>query len=122
MTNIDSPFVKKIISDLASEGFAFYEDKEEINEYRFGKLYRRRRLGNVVFEKDGIAIKILKDLFFRVTGISHLFDESQQKPVRVSDFEFYEMQKHFIRYRYEQRLKLLKNPEQETAPTITTEN
>jgi len=105
MTNIESPSVKKIVSDLASEGFSFHEDFDEINEYRFGKLFLRRRLENVVFEKDGVIIKIYNNLFFRVTGISHLFDEITQKPVRVSDFEFYEMQKHLIRYRYEQQLK-----------------
>lgn len=115
MTNIESPSVKKIISDLTSEGFSFYEDSDEINEYRFGKLFRRRRLGNVVFEKEGIIIKIENNLFFRVTGISHLFDEITQKPVRVSDFEFYEMQKHLIRYRYEQQLKQLKAAETHVA-------
>jgi hypothetical protein len=118
MTNIESPSVKKIISDLASEGFSFHEDFDEINEYRFGKLHCRRRLGNVVFEKDGICIKIFNDLFFRVTGISHLFDEITQKPVRVSDFEFYEMQKHLIRYRYEQQLKHHKT----TDTDITTQD
>jgi hypothetical protein len=107
MTTIDSASVKKIISDLALEGYSFHEDYDEIDEYRFGKLYRRRRLDNVVFEKEGIVIKIYNDLFFRVTGLSHLFDENLMKPVRVSDDEFYEMQKHFIRHRYEQRLKHL---------------
>lgn len=115
MTNIESPSVKKIISDLASEGFSFHEDFDEVNEYRFGKLYGRRRLGNIVFEKEGIIIKIHNDLFFRVTGLSHLFDEILQKPVKVSDFEFYEMQKHLIRYRYEQQLKQLKAKENHVA-------
>lgn len=105
MTNLESTSVKKLISDLASEGFSFHEDLDEINEYRFGKLYRRRRLENVVFEKEGIIIKIYNNLFFRVTGLSHLFDEISQKPVKVSDYEFYEMQKHLIRYRFEQQLK-----------------
>ncbi len=105
MTNLESASVKKLISDLASEGFSFHEDLHEINEYRFGKLYRRRRLENVVFEKEGIIIKIYNNLFFRVTGLSHLFDEISQKPVKVSDYEFYEMQKHLIRYRFEQQLK-----------------
>jgi len=105
MTNLESASVKKLISDLASEGFSFHEDLDEINEYRFGKLYRRRRLENVVFEKEGIIIKIYNNLFFRVTGLSHLFDEISQKPVKVSDYEFYEMQKHLIRYRFEQQLK-----------------
>ena len=113
MTNRESASVKKIISDLASEGFSFHEDFDEINEYRFGKLYKRRRLENVVFEKDGIVIKIYNALFFRLTGISHLFDEGLQKPVRVSDDEFYEIQKHLIRYRYEQQIKKLKNPDSE---------
>lgn len=121
MTNIESPSVKKLISDLASEGFAFHEDTDEINEYRFGKFYQRRRLENVVFEKDGIVIKILNDLFFRVTGLSHLFDEVMQKPVRVSDYEFYEIQKHFIRYRYEQKIKQLKAPDHETTVAVTNE-
>jgi hypothetical protein len=105
MTNRESTSVKKMISDLASEGFLFHDDFDEINEFRFGKLYQRRRLENVVFEKDGIIIKIYNPLFFRQTGISHLFDEGLQKPVRVSDDEFYEIQKHLIRYRYEQHLK-----------------
>lgn len=113
MTTIESASVRRMISDLASEGFSFHEDYDEINEYRFGKLYRRRRLENVVFEKDGIAIKIYNALFFRLTGISHLFDEGLQKPVRVSDEEFYEIQKHLIRYRYEQQLKYLKASEGE---------
>jgi hypothetical protein len=109
MTNRESASVKKIISDMASEGFSFHEDFDEINEYRFGKLYKRRKLENVVFEKDGIVIKIYNALFFRLTGISHLFDEGLQKPVKVLDDEFYEIQKHLIRYRYEQRLKIAKN-------------
>ncbi len=111
MTNRESASVKKIISDLASEGFSFHEDFDEIKEYRFGKLYKWRRLENVVFEKDKVIIKIYNALFFRLTGISHLFDEGLQKPVRVSDEEFYEIQKHLIRYRYEQQIKILKNPD-----------
>jgi len=119
MTTIESASVKKIISDLSAEGFLFHEDFDEIDEYRFGKLYRRRRLDNVVFEKEGVIIKIYKDLFFRVTGLSHLFDEVSQKPVRVSDDEFYEMLKHIIRYKYEQQIKDLKHPEQEIQKHIS---
>ena len=107
MTSLESPSVKKIISDLTSEGFYFHEDFDEINEYRFGKLHQRRRLENVVFEKEGIIIKIHNNLFFRVTGLSHLFDEVLQRPVRVSDDEFYEIQKHLIRYRFEHQKKHL---------------
>ncbi len=111
MTTIESASVKKMISDLESEGFSFHEDFDEANEFRFGKLYRRHRLENVVFEREGIIIKIYNKLFFRVTGISHLFDEISQKPVRVSDFEFYEIQKHLIRYRFDYQLKYFKNSE-----------
>jgi len=121
MTTLESPSVKKLISDLACEGYAFHEDMEEINEYRFGKFYNKRRLENVVFEKDGIFIKILNDLFFRVTGLSHLFDEVLQKPVRVSDYEFYEIQKHFIRYRYEHQMKHLKPSDHETTVPVNDE-
>ena len=119
MTNLDSASVKKMISDLASEGFLCHEDYDEINEYRFGKVYQKRRLGNVVFEKDDIRIKIYNQLFFRQTGLSYLFDEGQQKPVKVSDEEFYEIQKHLIRYRYEQQLKLSETPENDTEHPIT---
>ncbi len=119
MTNFESASVKKMISDLASEGFSCHEDYDEINEYRFGKLYQKRRLGNIVFEKDGIGIKIYNELFFRRTGLSYLFDEGQQKPVKVSDEEFYEIQKHLIRYRYEQQLKLSETPENDTEHPIT---
>lgn len=105
MLNIESASVKKIISDLAAEGFSFHDDFDMIDEYRFGKLFKRRRLDNVVFEKEGIIIKIYRDLFFRVSGLSHVFDEALQKPVRVSDFEFYEIQKHLIIHRYEQQIK-----------------
>jgi hypothetical protein len=122
MTTIESASVKRMISDLASEGFSFHEDKDEINEYRFGKLYRRRKLENVVFEKDGIIVKIYNALFFRLTGISHLFDEGLQKPVRVSDDEFYEIQKHLIRYRYEQQLKHTKPSDGELILPVTTHN
>lgn len=121
MTNRESPSVKKMISDLASEGFLFHEDFDEINEYRFGKLYRRRRLENVVFEKEGVIIKIYNALFFRLTGISHLFDEGLQKPVRVSDDEFYEIQKHLIRYRYEQHLKHSKPSDNEIPIPVTNQ-
>ncbi len=117
MTTLDSASVKKLISDLASEGFSFHEDYDEINEYRFGKLFTRRKLGNVVFEKDGIILRIYNDLFFRVTGLSHTFDENLQKPVRVSDDEFYQMQKHVIKYRYEQHLKK-QLPSDNEVPTI----
>jgi Mn-dependent DtxR family transcriptional regulator len=113
MITTESASVKKMISDLSSEGFLFHEDYDEINEYRFGKLHGRRRLDNVVFEKEGVILKIYKDLFFRVTGLSHLFDEVSQKPVRVSDEEFYEMLKHIIRYRYEQQIKNPKHSEHE---------
>lgn len=119
MTTIESASVKRMISDLASEGFVFHEDYDEVNEYRFGKLFRRRRLENVVFEKDGIVIKIYNALFFRLTGISHLFDEGLQKPVKVSDEEFYEIQKHLIRYRYDQQLKNLKGTDSEIPAPIS---
>jgi len=118
MTSLESPSVKKIISDLTSEGFYFHEDFDEINEYRFGKLHQRRRLENVVFEKEGIIIKIHNDLFFRVTGLSHLFDEVLQRPVRVSDDEFYEIQKHLIRYRFEQQKKYLKSLEHNVPMSV----
>ena len=118
MTSLESPSVKKMISDLTSEGFYCHEDFDEINEYRFGKLYQRRRLENVVFEKEGIIIKIHNDLFFRVTGISHLFDEVLQRPVRVSDDEFYEIQKHLIRYRFEQQKKYLKSLEHNVPMSV----
>ena len=107
-----------MISDLSSEGFSFHEDFDEVNEYRFGKLYRRRRLENVVFEKDSFILKIYNALFFRLTGISHLFDEGLQKPVRISDEEFYEIQKHLIRYRYEQHLKYLKASDSEIPAPV----
>jgi hypothetical protein len=113
MTNLESASVKKMISDLASEGFIFHADYDETTEHRFGKFYTKRRLDNIVFEKDGIIIKIYSRIFFRETGLSHLFDESSQKPTKVTDEEFYEMQKHLIRYRFEQRLKHLKTPETE---------
>lgn len=118
MTNRESTSVKKMISDLTSEGFSFHEDFDEINEYRFGKLYRIRRLENVVFEKDGIVIKIYNAIFFRLTGISHLFDDGLQKPVRVSDDEFYEIQKHLIRYRYEQEIKHAKHTDSEIPTPV----
>jgi len=125
MLNEESASVKKIIADLALEGFWFHEDFDEVNEYRFGKIYARRKLANVVFEKDGYILKIHRDLFFRVTGISHLFDETLQKSVRVSDYEFYEMQKHLIRYRLEQKIKQHKMMEPEATailPSQTTTN
>jgi hypothetical protein len=108
MLNKESASVKKMVSDLAIEGFSFHEDFDEVDEFRFGKLFRRRRLDNIVFEKEGISLKIYRDLFYRATGISHLFDDTTQKSVRVSDFEFFEMQKHLIKYRFEQRMKQLK--------------
>lgn len=117
MTTRESISVKKLISDLASEGFSFHEDYDEINEYRFGKLYRRRKLENVVFEKEGVILKIYNDLFFRVTGLSHTFDENLQKPVTVSDDEFYQMQKHIIKYRYDQHLKKMLPLDNEMSST-----
>ena len=122
MTTLESHAVKKLISDLASEGFSFHEDFEEINEYRFGKFFCRRRLGNVVFEKEGIVLKIYNDLFFRVTGLSHTFDENLQKPVSVSDDEFYQMQKQIIKYRYEQKIKKPQPLESEVHMPAQVEN
>jgi len=113
MTTLENSSVKKLISDLATEGFSFHEDYDEINEYRFGKLFARRKLRNVVFEKEGIILKIYNDLFFRVTGLSHTFDENQQKPVVVTNDEFYQMQKQIIKYRYEQHLKKDVQPDNE---------
>ncbi len=118
MLSVDSASVKKMISDLAFEGFSFHDDFEEIDEYRFGKLFKRRRLDNVVFEKEGILIKIHRNLFYRATGLSHLFDEASQKNVRVSDYEFFEMQKHLIKYRFEQKLKLPKASDLETSSPV----
>ncbi len=118
MLSVDSASVKKMISDLAFEGFSFHDDSEEIDEYRFGKLFKRRRLDNVVFEKEGILIKIHRNLFYRATGLSHLFDEASQKNVRVSDYEFFEMQKHLIKYRFEQKLKLPKASDLETSSPV----
>ncbi len=114
MTDLQSTSVKKLISDLASEGFSFHEDYEEINEYRFGKLYRRRNLENVVFEKEGVAIKIYNDLFFRITGLSYTYDEILQKPSKVTDDEFYEMQRLLIRHSFEQQKKRLKASDSHT--------
>ena len=74
MLNIESASVKKIISDLAAEGFSFHDDFDMIDEYRFGKLFKRRRLDNVVFEKEGIIIKIYRDLFFRVSGREGIYE------------------------------------------------
>jgi hypothetical protein len=108
MTNLESTSVKKIISDLEAEGFAFHEDYDETDERRFGKFYCRRKLENVVFEKDNIQIKIFNDLFFRVSGMSHLWDEKLEKPVKLSDADFYEMQKHIIRYLFNCKLEKLK--------------
>jgi hypothetical protein len=122
MTTLDSTSVKKLISDLASEGFSFHEDYDEINEYRFGKLFRRRKLENVVFEKEGVILKIYNHLFFRVTGLSHTFDENLQKPVTVSDDEFYQMQKHIIKYRYDQHLKKSLPSDNEIPTTATIES
>ena len=121
MTTIDSLSVKKLISDLESEGFCFHDDFDEINEFRFGEFFRRRRLENVVFVKDKIIIKISTTLFFRVSGLSHLFDEAIQKLVKVSDYEFYEIQKHLIRYRYEYQLKQLKASASESLSPPTSE-
>lgn len=118
MLSVESASVKKMISDLAFEGFSFHDDFEEIDEYRFGKLFKRRRLDNVVFEKEGILIKIHRNLFYRATGLSHLFDEASQKNVRVSDYEFFEMQKHLIKYRFEQKLKLPKASDLETSSPV----
>ena len=118
MLSVDSASVKKMISDLAFEGFSFHDDFEEIDEYRFGKLFKRRRLDNVVFEKEGILIKIHRNLFYRAPGLSHLFDEASQKNVRVSDYEFFEMQKHLIKYRFEQKLKLPKASDLETSSPV----
>ena len=119
MLSKESASVKKIISDLALEGYSFHEDFDEVDEFRFGKLFRRRKLDNIVFEKEGIILKIYRDLFYRATGISHLFDDATQKSVKVSDSEFYEMQKHLIKYRFEQKTKQLKPPDPEVQVQIT---
>jgi len=122
MTTRESTSVKKLISDLASEGFSFHEDYDEIDEYRFGKLFRRRKLENVVFEKEGVILKIYTDLFFRITGLSHTFDENLQKPVTVSDDEFYQMQKHIIKHRYDQHIKKSLHSDNETPTTDAAQN
>ncbi len=122
MTDLQSTSVKKLISDLASEGFSFHEDFEEIDEYRFGKLYRRRNLENVVFEKEGVTIKIYNDLFFRISGLSYTYDEIIQKPSKVTNDEFYEIQKLLIRHSYEQQKKRLKTSDSQTPTPLQSKD
>jgi hypothetical protein len=101
MTTLENKYVKKLILDLESEGIIFSEDQEKIIDIKTNK---ERTLENLVFEKDGIKIKIYKGLFFREGGLSCITEKSKgdkgdfYKITSISDEFFYEMQKSIIRH------------------------
>jgi hypothetical protein len=105
MTTIENKFVQKLIADLAIEGIIFSIDQEEVDIIGFeGNIIGKRKLENVIFEKDSNQLKIYNGIFFRWGGLSHIFQEVKKgeyhKAVIVTDEIFYQMQKASILYRF----------------------
>lgn len=111
MTTIDNKWVKKLIYDFKSEGVTFSPDQDETNVYETNQYHRlkligTRKLDNVVFEKDGIKVKIYNDLFYRVSGIVNVYKDGEKNTIeviRVTDEMFYKMQKDLITYLFKIR-------------------
>lgn len=104
MTTLENKFVQKLIADLALEGINFSLDQEEVDIIGVEGVIGRRKLDNVIFEKDGNQLKIYNGIFFRCCGLSHIYQEVKKgeyyKPVIVTDEIFYQMQKASISYRF----------------------
>jgi len=103
MTTIENKFVQKLIDELSIEGIRFSFDQEEVDIIGFeGEILGKRKLENVIFEKDGKQLKIYNGIFFRWGGLSHIFQEvkKENKAVPVTDEIFYQMQKASISYRF----------------------
>jgi len=89
-------YIKKLISDLKSNGIVFYFDQE---------MTKGRRLENVIFEKDGIEYKIYEGLFFRDFSQCKYFKSVKNnfELVNYVDLVFYEDFKLMILKWFEQK-------------------
>ena len=107
-TTLENKFVKKFITDLRNEGIIFSLDQEEVDIIGFyGDIIGRRKLDNVVFEKNGQIYKIYNGIFFREGGLSQIHQMVKVeknveifKPVPVTDDIFYESMKLSILNRF----------------------
>lgn len=106
-TTLDNQWVQKLINDLKAEGIQFSFDTDETDVYGIGgKFIKRRKLENVVFEKNGKKIKIYNGLFFRHGGLCEILDKDQcgfYKTVPVTDAMFYAMHKEMISLRFKSK-------------------
>ena len=100
-TSLENKFIQKLIADLASENIIFLEDQEEINIIGFeGDVIGKRKLDNVIFQKNEHQMKIYNGIFYRWSGLSTILekvktkgDKEEYKATRVSDEIFYQMLK-----------------------------
>lgn len=100
-TNIENKWVQKLIADLAKEDIIFYEDQDETEIFGYnGKILGKRKLENIVLQRGDKSIKISKDIFFRISGLSTIIDKVGKnefyKEIKVTDEMFYQMQKMLI--------------------------
>jgi len=100
-TTLENKFVKKLIADLANEGIIFSIDQEDVDIIGFeGNIIGKRKLDNVIFEKNNQIHKIYNGIFFREGGICQILQMVKVekkveifKPVTVTDDIFYESMK-----------------------------
>lgn len=97
MTTLENKFVQKLIADLAAEEIVFSLDQEEVDIIGFeGDIIGRRKLDNVIFEKNKVQKKIYNDIFFRISGLSHIYQKVAEGKKEEYYEVFYQMQKMSI--------------------------
>ena len=115
MITLENRFIQKCLSDLKLSGISFSLDQEETTIYNFyGESIGKRKLENVVFQKDDKIFKINNWIFFRRGGISCILEtrnstkkgeENFMKLHPITDAEFYEMQRQIIEYCFKPKPK-----------------
>jgi len=105
---IENKYIQKLISDLKINGIKFLEDQEETDIIGvFGENLGKRKLDNVIFEKNNFQIKIYRGIFFREGGLSSILQMVKVekkveifKVVPITDDVFYETLKVSILDRF----------------------
>ena len=115
MITLENRFIQKCLSDLKLSGISFSLDQEETTIYNFyGESIGKRKLENVVFQKDDKIFKINNWIFFRRGGISCILEtrnstkkgeENFMKLHPITDAVFYEMQRQIIEYCFKPKPK-----------------
>lgn len=105
ITTLEDKSVQKVLAELLALGITFSLDQEETNVYGVnGELLGRKKLENVIFEKNGKQFKFANRIFFRHSGISRILEKTSKKdeyynPILISNDLFYQIYKqHIIQY------------------------